>query len=64
LATEASEQVATRFVAAIEAHFEPLRRFPLAGPSREQLASGLRVRQQGRPSVVSRYTQENPAKDA
>jgi len=43
LATEVSEQVATRFVAAIEAHFEPLRHFPLAGPSREQLASGLRV---------------------
>jgi plasmid stabilization system protein ParE len=43
LATEASEQVATRFVAAIEAHFEPLRHSPLAGPSREQLASGLRV---------------------
>jgi len=43
LAAKASEQVATRFVVAIEAHFEPLRHFPLSGPTREQLASGLRV---------------------
>jgi len=43
LAAEASEQVATRFIAAIEAHFEPLRHFPLSGPAREQLAPGLRV---------------------
>ena len=43
MATEVSEQVATRFVTAIEAHFEPLRHFPLSGPAREQLASGLRV---------------------
>ena len=28
---------------AIEAHFEPLRRFPLSGPTRDQLAPGLRV---------------------
>ncbi len=43
LAIEASEQVATRFVAAIEAHFEPLRHFPFSGPAREHLAPGLRV---------------------
>jgi len=43
LAAKASEQVATRFVVAIEAHFEPLRHFPLSGPTREQLAPGLRV---------------------
>ena len=43
MATEVSEQVATRFVTAIEAHFEPLRHFPLSGPACEQLASGLRV---------------------
>jgi toxin ParE1/3/4 len=43
LATEASEQVATRFVAAIEAHFEPLRHFPNSGAPREQFAPGLRV---------------------
>ncbi len=41
--TEASEQIATRFVTAIEAHFEPLRHFPLSGPTREQLAPGMRV---------------------
>jgi toxin ParE1/3/4 len=35
--------VATGFVAAIEAAFEPVRLFPLAGPAREQLGSGLRV---------------------
>jgi len=35
--------VATRFVTAIEAHFEPLRHFPFSGPGREQLAPGLRV---------------------
>ena len=39
----ASEAVATRFVGAIEAHFEPLRHFPLAGPLREQFAPSLRV---------------------
>jgi toxin ParE1/3/4 len=43
LAIEVSEQVATRFVTAIEAHFEPLLHFPFSGPAREQLASGLRV---------------------
>jgi toxin ParE1/3/4 len=43
LATEASEQTASRFVAAIEASFKPLRYFPFSGPAREQLAAGLRV---------------------
>ena len=43
LATVASAQVATRFVAAIEAHFEPLRHFPLSGATRERFAPGLRV---------------------
>jgi toxin ParE1/3/4 len=40
---EASENIATRFVTAIEAHFEPLRHFPLSGPARDQFAPGLRV---------------------
>ena len=40
---EASEEIATRFVIAIEAHFEPLRHFPLSGAARAQLAPGLRV---------------------
>ncbi len=35
--------MATRFVIAIEAHFEPLRHVPFSGPAREQLAPGLRV---------------------
>jgi toxin ParE1/3/4 len=43
LAAEASEAVATRFVTAIEAHFEPLRHFPFSGSAHEQLAPGLRV---------------------
>lgn len=43
LATEASEAIATRFVRAMEASFEPLRHFPFSGPTREQLAPGLRV---------------------
>jgi toxin ParE1/3/4 len=43
LAMESSEQVATRFVTAIEAHFEPLRYFPLSGVERTQLAPALRV---------------------
>ncbi|MHB1304853.1 MAG: type II toxin-antitoxin system RelE/ParE family toxin [Acidiphilium sp.] len=43
LATEASERIATRFVGAIEAAFEPLRHFPFSGPAREQIAPGLRV---------------------
>jgi toxin ParE1/3/4 len=40
---EASEAVATRFVGAIEQTFQPLRHFPLCGPTRDQLAPGLRV---------------------
>ncbi len=32
-----------RFVAAIEAAFEPVRYFPLAAPAREEFAAGLRV---------------------
>lgn len=43
LAIEASEHVATRFVATIEETFEPLRHFPLSGPAREPLAPGLRI---------------------
>jgi toxin ParE1/3/4 len=43
IAVEASEDVASRFVAAIEAAFEPVRHFPLAAPLREHLAPGLRV---------------------
>jgi toxin ParE1/3/4 len=43
LATEASEKVATRLVSEIAAAFEPVRYFPLAAPTREQLAPGLRV---------------------
>jgi toxin ParE1/3/4 len=35
--------IATRFVAAVEAAFEPLRRLPLSGAPREQFAPGLRV---------------------
>jgi toxin ParE1/3/4 len=40
---EASSTVANRFVAAIEATFEPLCHFPLSGPARDQLGRGLRV---------------------
>jgi toxin ParE1/3/4 len=43
LAGEASEEIATRFVGAVEATFEPLRHFPLSGPAHERLAPGLRV---------------------
>jgi toxin ParE1/3/4 len=43
IATEASEDIATRFIATIEATFEPLRHFPLSGVARGQLAAGLRV---------------------
>ncbi len=43
MAIEASEAIATRFVTAIEATFEPLREFPLSGPARHELAAGLRV---------------------
>ena len=35
--------VATRFIASIEAAFEPVRHFPLATPAREQFGPGLRV---------------------
>jgi len=43
IATANSESVATRFVRSIQDVFEPLRAFPLSGPSRERLAPGLRV---------------------
>jgi toxin ParE1/3/4 len=43
MATAASEAVASRFVTAIEAAFEPLRYFTLAAPARDQFAPGLRV---------------------
>ena len=43
IAGKASEAIASRFVAAVEAAFEPVRYFPLAAPSREQFAPGLRV---------------------
>ncbi|HXQ52741.1 MAG TPA: type II toxin-antitoxin system RelE/ParE family toxin [Stellaceae bacterium] len=51
---EASESVAAGFVAAIEAAFEPLRHFPLAGPAREQLAPGLRVTFHGNYAIYYR----------
>jgi toxin ParE1/3/4 len=43
LASEASEEIATRFIHEIEAAFEPIRHFPLSGPSRGHLAPALRV---------------------
>jgi len=43
IAGKASEEIATRFIHAIEAAFEPVRHFPLSAPAREQLAPGLRV---------------------
>jgi len=36
-------EVATRFVREIKAAFDPVRRFPLAAPTRDRLAPGLRV---------------------
>ena len=43
MATEASEQVATRFLKEIEAAFESVRYLPLAAAVRPQLAAELRV---------------------
>jgi toxin ParE1/3/4 len=43
IATKASEEIASRFIAAIEAAFEPARYFPFAAPAREQFGHGLRV---------------------
>ncbi len=43
LASEASEQIATRFLSRIERSFEPLRQHPEFGPAREKLGAGLRV---------------------
>jgi toxin ParE1/3/4 len=40
---EVSETSATRFIKALQAHFQPLRRFPLSGVARGQLAPKLRV---------------------
>lgn len=44
---EASEAVATRFIAAIKADFDQLATFPLSGASREHLAADLRVKFHG-----------------
>ena len=54
LALEASEVIATRFVAAIRAEFDLLLTFPLSGPSREHLAPNLRVKLHG--SYAAYYT--------
>ena len=35
--------MATQFLAAVEAAFEPIQHFPLAAPARPHLAPGLRV---------------------
>jgi toxin ParE1/3/4 len=43
LAVATSEAVATRFLIALETHFEPLRHFPRSGAARRNLAPGLRV---------------------
>jgi toxin ParE1/3/4 len=43
LAEEASETIATRFVASIEAKFAPLLQSPLIGSPRDQFAAGLRA---------------------
>lgn len=43
MAAESSETVATGFIRAIEATLQPLRRFPLSGAARDELAAGLRV---------------------
>jgi toxin ParE1/3/4 len=40
---EASEATATRLIGKIRNDCEPLRHFPLAAPSRENFARGLRV---------------------
>ncbi|MSO99639.1 MAG: type II toxin-antitoxin system RelE/ParE family toxin [Acetobacteraceae bacterium] len=43
IASEASEEVASRFIMAIEAALEPVRYFPFAAPGREAFGPGLRV---------------------
>ena len=43
IAADASDDVATKFLAAIERHFEPLRTFPNTGALRDHLLPGLRV---------------------
>ncbi|MCJ2060964.1 type II toxin-antitoxin system RelE/ParE family toxin [Methylobacterium sp. J-048] len=43
VAADASPAMADRLIARIEAACAPVRDFPQAGPSREQLAPGLRV---------------------
>jgi len=54
LATEASEEIANRFVADIRNAFKPVRLFPLGGPAREQLGPGLRVTFRGSYAIYYR----------
>jgi toxin ParE1/3/4 len=44
----------TPFVREIEAAFEPVRRFPLAAPTRDRLAPGLRVTLHGAYAIYYR----------
>ncbi len=50
--------VATRFLVAIEATFEPVRYFPLAAPSRDHLAPGLRVTFHGPYAIYYRVVED------
>ena len=43
MAAASSETVVIGFIRAIEDTLQPLRRFPLSGASRDELAPGLRV---------------------
>lgn len=43
MAVETSEEIADRFLVALEGTLMPLREFPLSGVSREEFAPGLRV---------------------
>lgn len=51
LATEASETIAIRQLAAFEAQFQKLQSYPLLGVSREQFASGMRAIFQGQYAI-------------
>jgi toxin ParE1/3/4 len=47
--------VATRLLSAIEAAFQPILQFPLAGPSRDRLSAGLRVTFQSPYAIYYRH---------
>ncbi|WP_414712470.1 type II toxin-antitoxin system RelE/ParE family toxin [Sphingobium sp.] len=56
IATEASEEQATRFVQSLQSAFARLQHFPLSAPSRDHLAADLRALVHGRYAAYYQFS--------